>query len=175
MLLALLSQVPGACTPMLNRGHGSGTYSRPSTLNAQSNHTRRMSHTTSTITIIVPTKPKPNIAPPRGYIGHQGYPCGHDRPGFRLSSDQNKTITRIIEIRTVRSPTCCVWITGFHVSHLSTEKHRFSVRALESASLFWSGFVAADVCLPGHLAFPGMPLRANFCAAHLKGPGYRGR
>jgi hypothetical protein len=34
-----------------------------------------MSHTTSTITMIVPTKPKPNISPPNGYKGHQGYPC----------------------------------------------------------------------------------------------------
>jgi len=39
-----------------------------------------MSHTITTITIIVPTKPKPNISPPRGHIGQQGYPCRHDRP-----------------------------------------------------------------------------------------------
>jgi hypothetical protein len=61
-------------------------------------YTRRMSHTTNTITIIVPTKPKPNIAPPSGHIGHQGYPCRHNRTGFWLSSDQNRTLTRIIEM-----------------------------------------------------------------------------
>jgi hypothetical protein len=92
--------------------HGNGIYSRPTTLNSRPNHRRRTSHTTSTITIIVPTKPKPNIAPPSGHIGHQGYPCRHDRPGFRLSSDQNQTITRIIEMGSVRSPTCCAWITA---------------------------------------------------------------
>src|SRR5450631_3987373 len=45
-----------------------------------------MSHTISTITIIVPTKPKPNISPPSGHLGHQAYPCRHDRPdsGCRL-------------------------------------------------------------------------------------------
>jgi len=50
------------------------------------NHTRRMSHTISTITIIVPTKPKPNISPPSGHIGHQRYPYSDDRPasGCRL-------------------------------------------------------------------------------------------
>ena len=50
------------------------------------NHARRMSHTTSTITMIVPTKPKPNISPPSGHMGHQGYPCRHDRSdsGCRL-------------------------------------------------------------------------------------------
>jgi hypothetical protein len=105
-------------------------------LHSQPNHTRRMSHTTTTITIIVPTIPKPNIAPPRGHIAHQGCPCRHDRPGFRLLSDQNQTITRIIELGSVPSPTCCAWITGFHVSHSPTEKHGFSVHALESASLF---------------------------------------
>ena len=92
--------------------HGNGIYSRPTTLHSQPNHTRRMSHTTSTITITVPTTPKPNIAPPSGHIGHQGCPCRHGRPGFRLSSDQNQTITRIIEMGSVRSPTCCAWITG---------------------------------------------------------------
>src|ERR1017187_474366 len=49
----------------------------------------------------------------KGHIGHQGYPCRHDRPGFRLSSDQNQTITRIIEMGSVRSPTYCAWITGY--------------------------------------------------------------
>ena len=88
-------------------------YSRPTTLNSQPNHTRRTIHTISTITIIVPTKPKPNIAPPSGHIGHQGYPYRHDRPGFRLSSDQNQTTTQIIEMGPVRSPTCCASITGF--------------------------------------------------------------
>jgi hypothetical protein len=71
--------------------HSNGTNSRPTTLNSQPNHVRRTSHTISTITIIVPTKPKPNIAPPGGHIGHQGYPYRHDRPGFRLSSEQNQT------------------------------------------------------------------------------------
>ena len=71
--------------------HGNGIYSRPTTLNFQPNHTRRMSHTISTITITVPSKPKPNIAPPGGHTGHQSYPYRHDRPGFRLSSDQNQT------------------------------------------------------------------------------------
>ncbi len=42
-------------------------------------HTRRTSHTMSKITIIVPTKPRPNIAPPSGHRA-QGYPCRHDRP-----------------------------------------------------------------------------------------------
>jgi hypothetical protein len=93
--------------------HGNGTYSRPTTLNSQPNHARRTSHTTTTITIIVPTKPKPNIAPPGGHIGHQGYPYRHDRPGFRLSSDQNQTITRIVEMGSVRSPACFAWVTGF--------------------------------------------------------------
>ena len=71
--------------------HGNGAYSRPTTLNSQPNHARRTSHTTTTITMIVPTIPKPNIAPPGGHIGHQGYPCRHDRPGFRQSSEQNQT------------------------------------------------------------------------------------
>jgi len=73
-------------------------------LNSRENHARRMSHTISTITIIVPTTPKPNIAPPSGHIGHQGDPWRHDRPGFRLSSDQNGTMTWIIEMGYVRSP-----------------------------------------------------------------------
>jgi len=92
--------------------HGNGIYSRPTTLHSQPNHTRRMSHTISTITITVPTKPKPNIAPPSEHIGHQGYPYRHNRHGFRLSSDQNQTITRIIEMGSVHSPTCCAWITA---------------------------------------------------------------
>ena len=71
--------------------HGNGTYSLPTTLNSQPNHTRRMSHTIRTITIIVPTIPIPNIAPPRGHIAHQGCPCRHDRSGFRLLSEQNQT------------------------------------------------------------------------------------
>jgi hypothetical protein len=71
--------------------HGNGTYSRPTTLNSQPNHTRRMSHTIRTITIIVPTIPIPNIAPPRGHIAHHGCPCRHDRSGFRLLSEQNQT------------------------------------------------------------------------------------
>src|ERR1035438_8417257 len=82
MPLALLSQVPGACTPTLDRDTAMGSTLDQLLLNFQPNHTRRMSHTISTITIIVPTKPKPNIAPPSGYIGHQGYPCRHDRSDF---------------------------------------------------------------------------------------------
>jgi len=60
------------------KGWAPGTPSR--------NHARRMSHTITTITIIVPTKPKPNISPPGVHIGHQGHPCRHDRPdsGCRL-------------------------------------------------------------------------------------------
>jgi hypothetical protein len=112
---ATRAAIPSARRMHANAGsrHGNGIYSRPTTLHSQPNHTRRMSHTISTITIIVPTTPKPNIAPPSGHIGHQGYPCRHDRPGFRLSSDQNQTITRIIEMGSVRSPTCCAWITGY--------------------------------------------------------------
>lgn len=88
--------VPSARRMHANAGsrHGNAIYSRPTTLHSQPNHTRRMSHTISTITIIVPTTPKPNVAPPSGHIGHQGYPCRYDRPGFRLSSDQNQTMTR---------------------------------------------------------------------------------
>ena len=66
--------------------HGNGTNSRPTDLNSQPNHTRRISHTITTITMIVPTKPKPNISPPSGHMGYQGYPCSDDRPdsGCRL-------------------------------------------------------------------------------------------
>ena len=34
-----------------------------------------------------------------GLLGHQGYPCSHDGTGFRLSSDQNETLTRGFIIR----------------------------------------------------------------------------
>jgi hypothetical protein len=94
-----------AATPSSRRMHanagsrrGNRTYSRPTTLNSQPNHARRMSHTITTITITVPNKPIPNIAPPGGHIGHQSCPYRHDRPGFRLSSDQNQAMTRIIEM-----------------------------------------------------------------------------
>jgi hypothetical protein len=52
--------------------------------------------------------PKPNITPPSGHIAHQCYPRSHDRPRFRLLSDQNQTITRIVELGSVRSPTCAL-------------------------------------------------------------------
>jgi hypothetical protein len=123
--------------------HGNGTNSRPTTLNSQPNHVRRTSHTISTITIIVPTKPKPNIAPPDGHIGHQGYPCRHDRPGFRLSSEQNQTDHR--NGIYARSVECIVVLIRF---------------------------VAAHVCLPGHSAFQGRTLRANIYTAYCKGAGY---
>jgi hypothetical protein len=38
-----------------------------------------MSHTIRTITIIVPTKPIPNISPPGERSGHQVNPYGKDR------------------------------------------------------------------------------------------------
>ena len=144
--------------------HGNGIYSRPTTLNSRPNHRRRTSHTTSTITIIVPNKPKPNIAPPSGHIGHQGYPCRHDRPGFRLSSDQNQPISRIIETGSVIcaiSDSLCLHyrLTGSY--YLLTAQHVSGVLRTPGVALACShrsslrrgeGFGKAWVC-------PGRPLR----------------
>src|ERR1035438_6089143 len=78
------------------------------------NHARRMSHTTSTITITVPTKPIPNISPPSRLIGHQGYPYSHDRPdsGCRLIKTGQYHGSSKWDLRSVRSPTCCACVTG---------------------------------------------------------------
>ena len=48
------------------------------------------------------------MTPPSGHIAHQCYPPSHDRPGFRLLSDQNQTITRLVELGSARSPTCAL-------------------------------------------------------------------
>jgi len=83
---ALLSGRLASASPTGTRMRKGGLAGQLIFSDALRNHTRRTSHTISTITIIVPTKPKPNISPPSGYIGHQGYPCRYDRPdsGCRL-------------------------------------------------------------------------------------------